>query len=146
VSFDRNNTADLQALYDERTINPLGMQYPANDNTFVSNINDPSKNVGGETVARQFDVEAMLDALDPNDLDAQQTVVGADVYTSILASLGGVDIEAYKAKWRSMFAANSNTVNALDAQTTPISRARVLWDDVIVVDDWIAARIFVEGS
>jgi hypothetical protein len=145
MAFDRSNTVDLQALYDERTINPLGMQYPANDNTFVSNINDPSRNVGGETVARAFDVSAMMDALDPTELDNPQTVVGADTYTQILADIGG-DLEDYKTKWRSMFAQNGSTVTALDAQTTPISRARVLWDDVIVVDDWIAARIFVEGS
>jgi hypothetical protein len=145
MAFDRNSTIDLQALYDERTINPLGMQYPTNDNTFVNNINDPSRNVGGQTEARVFDLSAMLEALDPTELDNPQTVVGADTYTQILADIGN-DIEPYKTKWRAMFAQNGNTVTALDAQTTPISRAQVLWDDVIVVDDWIAARIFVEGA
>lgn len=150
MAFDRNNTADLQALHDERSLDPVSMNYPVNDNQFIRVINDPGQNVGGETTVRPFDVDSMLDALDPAELDNQQTTVGADTYTQVLTDLGLAlrDISAYKTKWRSMFAANSSTVQALDAQTRALSRAEVLFGEGVklVVDDWIAARIFVEGA
>ena len=147
MAFDRTNNTDLQALYDERTLDPIGMNYPANDNSFADRINDGDRNVGGETTARPFTVEAMLEALDPTEFDAQQTVVGADVYTHILVGLQG-SIEAYQTKWRAMFAQNSATRAALDAQTSPLSRAEVLWGESTTIsgEDWIAARIFAEGA
>ncbi len=151
MAFDRSNTIDLQQLYDERTINPISMTYPTNDNQFIKVINDPNDNVGGETIGRVFNVASLLDALDPQNFDAQQTVTDAAVYTQTLVTasqLEGVDIAPYKAKWRNMFAANSSTVVALDAQTTPLSRTEVLWGEgtSLVSDDWVAARIFVEGA
>jgi hypothetical protein len=149
MAFDRDNTTQLQQLYDERTLDPLTMNYPANDDAFVSRINDPARNVGGETVSREFDVLAMMDALDPTDFDAQQTVTGAANYVATLVNLGAYEsITDYEQKFRSLFAANSGTITALNTQTSPISRAQVLWgvDTVIVVDDWITARQFVEGA
>ena len=80
----------------------------------------------------------------------QQTVAGADTYTQLLTDLAtaGRSIETYKVKWRSMFAANSATVTTLDAQVRGLSRAEVLFGEGVklVVDDWIAARIHVEGA
>lgn len=149
MAFDRTDTAQLQALYDERTLDPLGMNYPANDNSFISRINDPDRNVGGETTGRPFDVLAMMDALDPTDFGAQQTETGAPNFTHTLVELAAfADIAPYKDKWASMFAANSATVQALNAQTRTLSRAEVLFGEntTLVVDDWIAARTFVEGA
>ena len=149
MAFDRSNNTHLQQLYDERILDPLSMNYPANDNSFIDRINDPDRNVGGETVSRPFDVLAMMDALDPSDFEAQQTVTGAPNFVHTLVELAAFqDIGPYESKFRSLFAANSATITALNAQTTPISRAEVLWGvgTKIVVDDWIAARIFVEGS
>jgi len=143
MAFDRADPVDLQALYDERTNDPLSMAYPANDNQFIRLINDGEDNVGGETAARPFTVDAMLEALDPGDLATGQEAT----YTQLLADVGG-DLEAYKVKWRGMFQANSNTVTALDAQTRPLSRGEVLFGEgtQLVADDWIAARRFVEGD
>ena len=54
----------------------------------------------------------------------------------------GLDISPYKLKFRSLFAANSSTVIALDAQTIELSRAEVLFgvDTVLSKEDWAAAR------
>lgn len=150
MAFDRENPTDLTALYNERTQDPVGMGYPANDNQFIRVINSADDNVGGETTGRPFDVDALLDALDPSELGDQQTVAGADTYTQLLTDLAtaGRSIETYKVKWRSMFAANSATVTALDAQVRGLSRAEVLFGEGVklVVDDWIAARVHVEGA
>lgn len=149
MAFNKTDPVDLQSLYDERTNNPTGMTYPANDNQFIRAINDPASNVGGETVAREFTAEALLDALDPTELDAQQTEGGAAQYAHMLVELAAYsDIGSYKTKFRNMFAGNSATVTALDAQTTALARAEVLFGQGtrLVVDDWVAARIYVEGA
>ena len=144
--FDRNDPADLAALKSEVEIDPLSMGYAAvvtQINNLLRLLNDPDNNVGGETVARPFDVQAMLDALVPTELDDQQTTVGAVEYTHILAEMSlQFDIAPYKDKWASMFAANSATVVALNAQTAPLSRAEVLFGQgtVLTRDDWAAAR------
>jgi hypothetical protein len=146
MAFDRTDPADLAALKTEVTTDPIAMGYdPTGATTLILKLlNDPAVNVGGETAARPFDVAAMLDALDPTELDAQQTTVGTDGYVQALisSSLGGVDIEPYRAKFRALFAANSATVLALDAQTAALSRGEVLFGQgtTITRDDWIAAR------
>lgn len=143
MAFDRTDPTELAALKSEVTTDPIAMGYnPAgNTQTLLRLLNDPDNNVGGDTVARAFDATALLDALDPTDFNAQQTDAGADVYTHTLVSFGG-DISGYKAKWRSLFAANSGTVLALDAQTSPLSRAEVLFGQGtnISKEDWYAAR------
>lgn len=142
MAFDRNNAADLAALKLEVETDPIGMGYnPISDQQVIKPINDPDANVGGETVARTFDHFAMLEALDPADLEAQQTNTGAGAYVQALAIYQG-DISSFKAKFRALFAGNSATVTALDAQTRPLSRAEVLFgvDTVITAPDWWAAR------
>lgn len=142
MAFDRTDPADLAALKSEVNTDPIGMGYDPLGPTqpLLKLLNDPDDNVGGETAARPFDVTAMLDALDPTEYGAQQTEAGAAEYTNALVFYG--DAEPYKAKWRSMFAANSNTVTALDAQTAALSRAEVLFGQGtnITRDDWFAAR------
>ena len=130
MAFDNTNTADLLALKSELTLDPISMGYNLNGSVsrIVKQLNDPALNVGGETQSRPFDVESMLDALDPANLDAQQTNTKAAEYTHILVERSAFgSIEPYKTKWRAMFASNSATVTALDAQTSAISRAVVLF-------------------
>lgn len=146
MSFDRNDAADLLALKTEVNDDPISMGYAAvvdQTQQLLKLLNDPVNNVNGDTADRLFTVEAMMDALDPTEYDAQQTVAGAPNYVHTLVQLGDrSDISTYKAKFRSMFAANSATVVALDAQTSPLSRAEALFGQgtTITRDDWIAAR------
>lgn len=143
--FDRTDPADLLALKTEVTTDPIGMGYDPLGPTqqILKLLNDPSLNVGGEMQSRPFDVPAMLDALVPSDFDAQQTVTDAATYVHILVEYAAYgDIEQYRSKFVDLFAANSATVTALNAQTTPLSRAEVLFGagTVIARDDWFAAR------
>lgn len=145
MAFDSTNPADLLALKTEVTTDPIGMGYdPAAPTAQILKLlNDPASNVGGDTANRPFDAAAMMDALDPSDFDAQQTVTGAPNYVHTLVELAAFnDITPYKAKFRSLFAGNSATVVALDAQTVALSRAEVLFGQGtnITRDDWIAAR------
>lgn len=152
MAFDRGNPADLLALKTEVNTDPIGMGYAAQLNNtaqLLKLLNDPANNVGGDTSDRVFDSLSLLDALEPGDLEAQQTNAHAAAYTQILVAQFnlGDGIEAYKAKWRSMFQANSATVIALDAQVRLLSRAEVLFDaptftdfTVISREDWAAAR------
>lgn len=148
MAFDRTNPTHLQELKDEVNVDPLSMGYAAvldQTNQLLKLLNDPASNVGGDTTTRLFDPEALLDALDPADLESQQTNTAAAEYSSMLISshlIGGLDMETYKVKWRGMFQSNSLTVQALDAQTTALSRAEVLWGQFtqITREDWFAAR------
>jgi hypothetical protein len=145
MAFDRTDTADLAALKSEVNTDPIAMGYdPAGPtNPLLKLLNDPANNVGGETSARVFDVLAMMDALVPAEYDAQQTVTDAANYVHTLVELGAYEsIEPYKMKFRGLFAANSDTVTSLDAQTTALSRAEVLFGQGIIIsrEDWFAAR------
>lgn len=148
MAFDKTNPADLAALKTEVNTDPIGMGYAAvvdQTNQLLKLLNDPASNVGGETSTRPFDASALLDALDPTEFDAQQTNAGAGDYALMLINSAGgqgVDIEAYKTKFRSMFAAQSATVAALDAQNITLSRAEVLFGQGTAISrtDWFAAR------
>jgi hypothetical protein len=147
MAFDRTDPADLAALKSEVETDPIAMGYAAvvgNTSQLLKLLNDPSNNVGGEAAARVFTPAAMLDALDPTELDANNTEGAAPQYTVALIAhyQTELDIASYKQKWRAMFAANSATVAALDAQTQALSRAEVLFGQgtVITKNDWFAAR------
>lgn len=146
MAFDINDPADLLALKTEVNTDPIGMGYAAvidQTNLLLKLLNDPANNVGGDTAARPFDALAMMDALVPADYDSPQTALGAPNYVHTLVELAAYEsIAAYKTKFRELFAANSDTVTALDAQTSPLSRAEVLFGQgtVITRDDWAAAR------
>ena len=152
MAFDRNDPADLLALQTEVNTDPIAMGYAAVVDVtaqLLKLLNDPANNTGDgspgqETeVSRPFDVFAMMDALAPADYDAQQTVTGAPNYVHTLVELGAYSsIEPYREKFRALFAANSATVTALDAQVRAISRAEALFgvDTEISREDWFAAR------
>lgn len=146
MAFDRTDPADLLALKNEVNNDPIGMGYAAIvDQTalLLKLLNDPDNNVNNDTAARDFTAQALLDALDPRELDSAQTEGGAAQYAHMLIELAAYsDISSYKTKFRGMFAGNSATVTALDAQTKDLSRAEVLFgtDTTISRDDWIAAR------
>lgn len=143
MAYDRSDPADLLQLKTEVNTDPLGMGYNPSGSTaqLLKLLNDAAENLGGETVARTFDAEAMHDALDPSEFDAQQTAAGAPEYVAALTS-AQFDISGLKSKFRSMFAGNSATVTALDAQTTALSRAEVLFGQGTNIsrEDWFAAR------
>lgn len=148
MAFDRTNPTDLLALQTELNTDPIGMGYASvnNNNVLTTMLNDPDQNVGGDTVSREFDAYAMLDALDPTELDDQQTNAFAANYSHMLLEISTFNsIEDYKSKWRSMFQANSNTVVALDAQVRALSRAEVLFgtNTVLVKDDVAAALNYI---
>ena len=141
--FDRNDPAQVLALYEEWTLDPAGVGYSAVSNTvqLLNLTNEPENNPGGETGGRPFTPESLMDALDPTDYDSPQTVVGAPNYVHTLIELGNYsDITPYKAKLELMFAANSATVVALEAQIVLLSRADVLWghETNITRDDYSA--------
>lgn len=145
MAFDRTNSTHLAALKNEVNTDPISMGYDPTGptRTILKLLNDPANNIGGEIVTRPFDVLAMIDALEPADYDAPQTVVGAATYVHTLVELGAYNsIEPYKAKFRGLFAANSDTVTALDAQTIAISRAEVLFGQGTEIsrEDWTTAR------
>jgi len=142
MAFDRNDPVDLAALKSEESVDPISMGYASanNTNTTLNLFNDPDNNVGGESASRVFDASALLDALEPTEFEAQQTSGNAAEYSAMLIGFG--DITSYKVRWRGMFAANSDTVVALDAQTSPLSRCEVLFGQGTVISkaDWFAAR------
>jgi hypothetical protein len=155
MAFDRTDPADLAAMKSEVETDPIGMGYAAvvdQTNQLLKLLNEVENNVGDgspgqETqVSRVFDVSALLDALDPTELDDNQTETkAADYVNSLIGAAGGEEgfsIAPYKAKFRSMFGGQSNTVAALDAQVQDISRAEALFGigTVITRDDWFAAR------
>ena len=147
MAFDRNDPADLLALKTEVNTDPIGMGYAAvveQTQQLLKLLNDPANNVGGDTASRIFEVDSMMDALDPTDFEAPQTGANAAEYVIQLIAYGGQigSIVGFETKFRSMFAVNSGTIVALDAQNVTLSRAEVLFGQgtVITRDDWIAAR------
>lgn len=145
MSFDRTDPADWLALKAEVATDPIGMGYDLAGPTqqIIKLLNDPDLNVGGDTASRPFDASAMLDALDPTEFESPQTGAGAPNYVHTLVEMATIgSIEGYKAKFRGMFAANSATVVALDAQNVALSRAEVLFGQGTNIsrDDWFAAR------
>jgi len=146
--FDRGDPADLLSLQTEVTTDPIAMGYDASGPTqpLLKLLNDAALNVGGDTAGRLFDVESMMDAYDPQDLDAQQAPPGLANYVHTLVEVfgSGIEIAQYKAQFRALFALipNSTTVSALDAQTVALSRAEVLFGQGTVIsrEDWTAAR------
>ena len=143
MAFDRNDPAQVLALFNEWNLDPASVGYATSNNTvqLLNLTNEPENNPGGETLATPFSPQSLMDALDPTEYESPQTVAGAPNYVHTLIELGAFNsIEPYKAKFRSMFAANSATVTTLDAQTVPLSRADVLWgyETNITRDDYAA--------
>ena len=152
MAFDRTDPADLTALNSEIINDPISMgysQYLDADNNIINSpqmlqlLNDADNNVGGETAGRIFDVEAMLDALVPLEFGDNQTATDAAVYVSTLVQYSSRfgAIEQYKTDFRNLFALNSATVTNLDAQTSPLSRAEVLFgqETLLTKDDLSSA-------
>jgi hypothetical protein len=144
MGYDATNQTDLLVLNSEVNDDPISMGYVPDGPTqdILDLLNIPANNVGGETTPREFSVQAMLDALDPTEYGAPGTSVGAAQYVGTLSTTQGIDVAAYKTKFRDMFESSSATVTALDAQVTALSRAEVLFGvgTVITEEDWYAAR------
>jgi hypothetical protein len=148
MSFDNTDPVQLALLKAEVNSDPIGMGYAAvvtQTQQLLKLLNDPDNNVNGDTASRVFDVAAMMDALNPTDYGSQQTSLGTPDYVLTLVNIEGResrDISIYKTKFRSMFAANSATVTALDAQLADLSRAEFIFGQGTVISrtDWTTAR------
>ena len=148
MAFDRTSQADLLALKTEVNTDPLSMGYLDSGNTqkLLGLLNDPDANVGGETVGSAFTPELFLKVVVPGDLTVGgQFSQGELEFLKLLfeASFEKTDnLDAFRAKVRDLFPAQSGTVAALDAEVSLISRAEVLFGQGTNIDrlDWIAAR------
>lgn len=151
MTFDVGNPSHLTTLKTEVETDPLLFGYATvqNDTQLVALLNDAALNLvkdpANATVTRAFDARAMLDALDPANLDAQQTNTHAMEYIHALlhAEAGlAIPIAPHKAKFEGLFAANSSTRTALAAQITTLTRGEVLFGAGTIISrfDWGAAR------
>jgi len=146
MAFDRTDPTDVSALKSELTTDPIGMGYAAETNTqkILALLNDPSLNVGGDTVGADFTYDLLLTVIDPNELTAGgQTSTGEVEWIKMLMSGISDDIAQHETKFRAVIASGfSNTLASLNAQQKPISRAEVLFgvDTVLVKEDYYAAR------
>lgn len=147
MAFDRTAPADLLALKTEVATDPLVMGYAGAGNTtqLLNLLNDGAANVGGETIAVDLTVDVLLDVLDAGDYASSPVGVGGRGYTDMLVQYGsstGASLEPYRAKFRSLYQANSSTVQALDALVRKLSRAEVLFGAGTLISraDWFAAR------
>lgn len=150
--FDITNQSHLTMLKNEVLTDPIGMGYNAvidQTQNLLKLLNNPSSNIGDGTpgqetqISRPFSPQSLLDALDPTDFSSPQTSTGAANYAHMLIEIGAYSsIEQYKLKFISMFANNSNTVEALIAQIREISRAEAIFGEgtSITRNDWITAR------
>lgn len=154
MAFDRNDPAQVLALFNEWNLDPAAVGYAASNNTnqLLNLTNDAANNPGNDTQSRPFDASAVMDAYDPADLQANQINPGAESYTALLVSYGTgfvPDISAYETRFRALFSGipGSVTIANLNAQTVDLSRADVLWgyETNITRDDY-AAVIAAHGS
>jgi hypothetical protein len=139
MAFDINNPVELQELNDEVFIDPIGMNYASapieKTKELLKFLNDPDKNVGGETAGNAtFTHEVLMETWSPKG--ALNEIVP---WIEALTEEQG-NIEQYEAKYRADCGPDS--LAALNAISQPLSRAEVLWgqDTVITQDDWFAAR------
>ena len=80
MAFDRSDSADLLALWNEVTLDPLGFNYnPDGVNDIVKKINDADLNFSLDptaTVAEELTTAMLLDVVDMADFDAPQVTDG----------------------------------------------------------------------
>lgn len=146
--FDVTDPADLLALKTEVNTDPISMGYDANGGTkqILNLLNLPENNVGGETVGESFTPRLMLEILEPGDLTVGgQFTEGEQAWIKLLMESSATlddDIELFRAKFISVFPANSATVTNLAARLRNLSRAEVLFGEGTSIsrNDWFAAR------
>ena len=147
MAFDRNDPADLTALWNEVTLDPLSFGYnPDGVNDIVRKINDADLNFSLDptaTVAEKLTVALLLDVIETADFDSPQVTDGERRYIeSFMGRELNEDVDRWKAKIQAAFQTNSTTSQAIDALVRNVSRAEKLWGEgtTIVKDDWFAAR------
>lgn len=148
MSFDINNAADLLTLKNEVNNDPIGMGYDPSGNTpsILSLLNDPSKNVGGETTGKTLTVKLLLDAIEPGDLTiggqfSQGKLEWLKMVVESSTDINSV-IESQRVKITNLFQAQDVTRTMLEAQSRTLSRAEVIFSENTNISrtDWIAAR------
>ena len=147
MAFDRNNPADLLALKNEVTLDPLGMGYDVNGNTnaILDLLNTPASNVGNDVGSDYATAERMLKAIFDVNIGASDQFRVQLVFE--IAESGQQDLSSFKSDIGGLSAALQT---AIDGITRPLSRAEVLFSSTdangvieyesISRDDWIAAR------
>ena len=145
MAFDRNNPADLLALKNEITLDPLNIGYDSLGNTQVllNLINLPANNLGAETGPDLVTSEKLLKAIFPINISSQD-----QFRIQLIFEVGGglnTSLEGLKSLIGGLSAALQA---AIDGIIRPLSRAEVLFSTaettyesvVITRDDYIAAR------
>jgi len=144
MAFNKNDPAQVSALKNEITLDPIAMGYDIDRvNVGLKLINDPANNLGGDTVEEMLTVAMLLDVVDMGDFDSNQVSDGERRFIeSFLNRDLNQDIDRWKVKIRSAFKINSTTAQAIAALVRPISRATVLFgaNTNLVKEDWFAAR------
>jgi len=148
MAFDVNNPADLAALKSEVNTDPTSMGYAAvvNQTTLLLKLlNDPANNVGGETAATPLTPKVLLDVVDGAEYAGNQVAEGRglfDLFAGLINSDPEFDLEQYRTKIKDIFPTNGPTNAAIDALTSALSRAEVLFGQGTVIsrNDWFAAR------
>lgn len=151
MAFDLNNPADLLALKNEVTLDPLGMGYDPDTSTarLLKQLNDAAENLGGETTGETLTIRLLLRTCvdNPDDLTVggQFTEGALEAIKMVFEASNHIDedIEVYRAGITAMFAANDGLRLALEAQSRGLSRAEVLFGagTAITKNDWFAARV-----
>ena len=147
MAFNRGNPADLLALKAEVETDPLSMGYASVSNNvtqLLKLINDPSNNVGGETVLGELTPETLLDSVDFAELGGNQVGAGGrrGIHYMFEVAERFENIDRWRQKIIDAFPSNGPTVAAINALSRPLSRAEVLFGEGtdMVREDWYAAR------
>lgn len=145
MAFDRNNPADLLALKNEVTLDPLGIGYDVNGSTqtILDLLNNAASNLGGETGPDLVSASKLLNAIFPESISAQ------DQFKIQLAfEISAGPSEDLSSVADLIAGLSPNLATAVASITRSLSRAEVLFSNAestyetvtITRDDWIAAR------
>jgi len=147
MSFDRTNQAHLTALRSEVFTDPIGMGYVANGPTaaLLDLLNNPSKNVGGQTINRPVDelqIPELSAVIDPTEYSAL-SAYDKEWVKMFITRPSDEQLKMYQAKILQLFNAQSTTRAAfLALRVKAASRAEILFgvNTVISGPDWFMAR------
>ena len=150
VGFDRSNAADLAALKSEVNTDPITMGYNPTGPTqqLLNLLNDPSNNVGGETIQAVLTPRSLWEAAADNSDDLTphgQFSEGDQIaFRGLLEITANVDDDISWARTRvqNLFPAQDGIRQDLEAQVRDLSRAEVLFGENTNISrlDWAAAR------
>jgi len=150
MAFDRNDSADLQALKDEANNDPVNVGYAAvidDTNALLALLNDPANNPGGETGVPALMAGELWEIIAGDSATATQFEFNI---SNLFAMVDTPDTDVSDFR-DGVLGLGDNQVNtAINARTRPLSRGEVLFagtepngnTEMVTIsrDDWIAAR------